>query len=193
MTVDGSLVVAIYAAVVSSALAILRILDFRQSRERLHFNVYAAEVLSEDPAAQGKPRPQIVTIAIGNRAPLPIHVTSIAFILRSGTGLMQLNPPLGTPKLPQRLEPSQGFNWVLLPDKLRESLGDRDVDEIRTVLAYDGSGWKYEREITRWEREHLREVVGPQLTTWRQRLGAWVHRRWWSRPRRGRAQPDSSG
>lgn len=188
MTGDLSLVLAVYAALLSSALGFLRWLDFRQARERLHFSVYAAEILSEDPS---EPRQSVVTIAIGNRAPFPLHITSIAFIMRSGSGLMQLNPPLGMPKLPQRLEPSQGFNWMLLPDKLREGLGDRGVDEIRTVLAYDGSGRRYERELTGWEREHLRKVIGPELTTWRQRLGAWSHRRWWTRPRPRRAQPES--
>lgn len=183
MILDGP-VLAIYAAGLSSALAVLRFFEFLESRERLHFSVYAAEIFSEDPAAAGKPRPEVVIIAIGNRAPFSLHVTGISFMLRSGRGLMQLNPPVGMPTLPKRLEPSEGMTWVMLPGKLREALGPRGVDEIKTVVANDGSGRKYERELTRSEREHLRKVLGPALASWQQRLGAWAHRRWWSRPRR---------
>jgi hypothetical protein len=58
---------------------------------------------------------------------------------------MQLRPPVGTPTLPQELEPS-----VMVPENVRKQLGDRGVDEIPRVVAYDGSGRAYQRAPTRF-------------------------------------------
>jgi len=158
-------VLAIYAAIVSTTLAIVRLVEFRASRERLHFSVYAAEIFSADPTLKDKPRPEMIAIHAGNRAPFPLHITHIGFMLRRGTGLFS-NPIPGQAPLPKKLEPSEGLTWLMLPDKLREALGALGVNEIAKVYAYDGSSRKYERRLTRGERKHLRPLLGPAPQPW---------------------------
>jgi hypothetical protein len=177
-------VVAIYAAVVSTVLGIVRLIDFRTSRERLHFSVYVAELWTKDPAWREKPRPEFVAIAIGNRAPMPLHITSVGFMLRRGTGLYSNPIPGLTPALPKRLEPSEGLTWYMLPAALQ---GGVSVDQLQAVYAFDGASRRYVRPISRQEREQLRKVIGPELTSWQQRLAAWWRRRWWTRPEPRRA------
>lgn len=170
-------VIAVYAAVVSSVLAVMRLTEFRQGRERLHFSVYAGQLHSADPALLGLPKPEYVVIAIGNRAPFAVHITHIGFTLRGGTALLT-NPIAGGITLPKKLEPTEGLIWLIEPDRLAENMPDC-TDDLLDVYAFDGSGRRYERRITRKEREQLRRLVGPKLTTW----GACV-RAWWIRRRR---------
>lgn len=117
-------VLAIYAAIVATVVAVVRIIDWFQAGERLHFSVYPADVMSEAPDYKLKPHSKAVIVAVGNRAPFPLHVTHIAFKLRRGTALMQLRPPAGTPTLPKKLEPSEGLSWVMVPENIRKELGE---------------------------------------------------------------------
>lgn len=167
------IILAVYSAVLASVLAVIRILDWTEAHQRIHFAVYPGEIVSGDPALKDKPRPLYTIISIGNRASFPLHIVHIGFTLRGGSALMQMQPPLGSPRLPTKLEPSEGFAWVMVPENIREVLGDRGVDEIAEVYANDGAGRLYGRSLTRREREGLRKSIGPPLTTWQQRLSAW--------------------
>lgn len=122
----------------------MKLFEFREARQRLHFSVYVAELWTDDPAQQGKPRPEYVAIAIGNRAPMPLHITSVGFMLRRGTGLFSNAIPGLTPILPKRLEPSEGLTWYMLPAALQKSVS---VDQLRDVYAFDGASRRYETSM----------------------------------------------
>lgn len=109
LELDGAVVVATYAAALSSVLAIVRLIEFRQVRERLHFSVYSAELHSGDPATRNAPNPKFVAIAVGNRAPWPLHITHVGFTLARGTALYSNPIPGLSPTLPKKLEPSEGL------------------------------------------------------------------------------------
>ncbi len=114
-------VLAAYAAVVATILGVLRVIEWRETRQRLHFSIYPADLMSELPDYKLKRESTVLVIAVGNRAPYPLHVTHIAFRLRRGTALMQMRPPAGAPTLPKKLEPSEGLDWLMVRTSAKNS------------------------------------------------------------------------
>jgi hypothetical protein len=154
---DGAPAIAIYGAGLSTALAVIRLVEFWQARQRLHFSVWRAHIVGEGERVDSTP--EVVIVSIGNRAPFAVHITSVGLALRSKSALTQLRPATGSDPLPRKLEPSEGLKQIFLPGKLLERLDERDADEIVGAFAFDGSSRRYARSLTHVERQELRELL----------------------------------
>lgn len=154
MTLGLGDVLAIYAAAVSSTLAVLRVVEFRSSRRRVHLRIANSLLYSANPA---RPKPtSVLAIHIGNRAPFPLHISSVGLMLKNGKGLyfMQIAE---LPAIQQKLEPTAGTMLGIYPHKLAEAI--KTADEVKSVYCNVGSGETYERKISRAERKEITDAL----------------------------------
>lgn len=156
---DLSGVVAIYGALVSSALGVLRVFEFLEGRRRIHFSVSYSTLLSGGPIAT---RTNLITIDIGNRGPVPIQLSSVGLRLRdkSGLALQQVAELWHSQQLPARVEPSSGFVMGLVPKNLGEAIGGANgVTRLARVYCTDGAGRVYSRRLSKRELTDIRKAI----------------------------------
>ncbi len=150
---------AAYGAALASLLGVIRLVEFWESRKRIHFAVAHSVLFSGGLVPD---RTNVITIHVGNRGPIPIHLSSIGFLLKDRKGLLfqQIAELQFSQQLPSKVEPSEGFVMGVLPAKLGESLGGADgVRKLAQVYCTDGSGRTYERRLTRRETQQIRKAI----------------------------------
>lgn len=157
-------VLAIYGAALSSALALIKIAEFRAASRRIVLSVYLANLVGE--GERPADTPTYVMINVGNQGPMPLEITQIGFGLNSGASLIQLNPLPPFPQLPVVVQSSSGVRMGFVPGKLAEALAakpGRKPESITRVFCSDGSSREYARSLSKGEREAICTALGEKL------------------------------
>jgi len=153
-------VLAIYGAVLSSVLALVKIAEFRAANRRIVLSVYIANLVGE--GERPADTAEFVMISVGNQGPIPLEITHIGFALNTGASLLQLNPVPPFPRLPVVVQPSSGLRMGFVPQKLAEALEakpGRKPESITRVFCSDGSSRDYSRRLSRRERKAIRSAL----------------------------------
>jgi len=149
---------AIYAAAVSSALGVLRWIEFRETRRRVVFSLVLSELVEPVMISLGGGtaptlRRTLLVVHVNNHGPVAIPLSKVSFVLNNGQGLI-FNQAAGMP-LSDKIEPSDTYMLGIEPATLFKSIGPKGEGQVVRVQCHDRAGREYGRRITDADRKQI--------------------------------------
>jgi hypothetical protein len=152
-------VLAVYAAVVSTALGVLRWIEFGESRRRIVFSVVLSEIVEPILISLGGSEPPtfrrtLLVVHLNNRGPVPIPLNKVSFMLKNGEGLI-FNQAAGMPQT-DKIDPSDSYMLGIEPAQLLKAIGPKGEGQVVRVQCHDRAGREYGRRISGADRKQIR-------------------------------------